>query len=231
VIQRENPSSLASGAAPAQDASLVASKSLVDRLGERLRRAAATEADLRTLDEYRSSFDEAYRSVITTIREKLHKRPSGRPRKTTDSIVAKLKRETIRLSQMQDIAGCRLIVADVREQDRLVDDLKRLFPEHTVIDRRRHPSHGYRAVHVIAEVQGKPVEIQVRTRLQDLWAQLCEVRSDEIDKDLKYGGGPTEERRDLDTLSQLVYHVEIGKLKHSRLKTAGRELLMLFTKR
>src|SRR5207249_2143742 len=145
--------SLATGAVPAQDAGLVAlSRSLVDRLGERLRRAAATEADLRTLDEYRSSFDEAYRSVITTIREKLHKRPSGRPRKTTDSIVAKLKRETIRLSQMQDIAGCRLIVADVREQDRLVDGLKRLFPEHTVIDRRRHPSHGYRAVHVIAEV-------------------------------------------------------------------------------
>ena len=75
------------------------------------------------------------------------------------------------------------------------------------------------------------LEIQVRTRLQALWAQLCEVRSDEIDKDLKYGGGPTEERRDLDTLSQLVYHVDIGKLKHSRLKTAARELLMLFTKR
>ena len=73
-------------------------------------------------------------------------------------------------------------------QDEVVEGLKELFSDPEVDDRREHPSHGYRAVHVIAEVQGKPVEIQVRTRLQDLWAQLCEVISDEIDKDLKYGG-------------------------------------------
>jgi ppGpp synthetase/RelA/SpoT-type nucleotidyltranferase len=34
-----------------------------------------------------------------------------------------------------------------------------------VIDRRINPSHGYRAVHIIAKVSGMPIEIQVRTSL------------------------------------------------------------------
>jgi len=84
---------------------------------------------------------------------------------------------------MQDIAGCRIIVADVREQDRLVDDLKRLFPERTVIDRRRHPSHAIVLYTSSRRCRASPSRSRFRTRLQDLWAQLCEVISDEIDKD------------------------------------------------
>lgn len=58
------------------------------------------------------------------------------------------------------------------------------------MDRREDPSHGYRAVHVIAEISGKPVEIQVRTSLQHLWAELSEKLSDHRDPAIKYGGGP-----------------------------------------
>jgi ppGpp synthetase/RelA/SpoT-type nucleotidyltranferase len=38
-------------------------------------------------------------------------------------------------------------------------------------DRREKPSHGYRAVHVIPRVDAHSIEIQVRTPLQDIWAQ------------------------------------------------------------
>jgi len=163
------------------------------------------------LDEYRSSFDSAYKTVIHTISRTLRKRPSGRPRKTVDSIVAKLNRETIRLSQMQDIAGCRLVVRDLGVQERMVRKLLAALPESTAIDRRQRPTHGYRAVHVIAVFGGKPIEIQIRTKLQDLWAQLSEKMADALGKDLKYGGGPEEERRLLDLLSEGIKRVEIGK--------------------
>lgn len=63
------------------------------------------------------------------------------------------------------------------------------FPGASVIDRRNNPSYGYRAVHVIAEISGKPVEIQVRTSLQHLWAEVSEKSSDVLDPTIKYGGG------------------------------------------
>jgi putative GTP pyrophosphokinase len=129
---------------------------------------------------------------VTTIRRELKLEPTGRPAKSTTSVVDKLRRESIRLSQMQDIAGCRLIVQNVIEQNRIVRKLRRRFQAATVIDRRKKPSHGYRAVHVIVTVSGKAIEIQVRSRLQHLWAEVSERLSDSVGAGLKYGGGPTK---------------------------------------
>src|SRR6266508_5493080 len=130
------------------------SKTQIDRLGDRLRKGSLSEADLRLLDEYRLSFGEAYHAVIRTIREKLHLDPTGRPVKSISSIAEKLRRESIRLSQVQDIAGCRVIVADVLTQDQTTATLCETFHETRVLDRRMNTSHGYRAVHVIATTQG-----------------------------------------------------------------------------
>ena len=88
------------------------SKSKIDRLGERLKGDQATEGDLRILDEFRRSFFPAYAIVIASITNRLQLQPTGRPAKSTSSIREKLKRESIRLTQIQDIAGCRLIVSD-----------------------------------------------------------------------------------------------------------------------
>src|SRR5262249_6618844 len=97
-------------------------------------------------------------------------RPTGRPAKSTTSVIEKLRRESIRLSQIQDIAGCRLIGAKIHDQNQMVTDLVAAFSTTTIIDRRKNPSHGYRAVHVIVQSQGRLIEIQVRTALQHLWA-------------------------------------------------------------
>src|SRR5205814_6139582 len=125
-------------------------------------------------DDYRRSFSEAYEFVVGAIRIKLAVEPTGRPAKSTTSISEKLLRESIRLTQVQDIAGCRLIVPEMADQDRLVASLKTLFESASVVDRREHPSHGYRAVHVVVKKSNKLVEIQVRTSLQHLWAELSE---------------------------------------------------------
>ena len=165
------------------------SKTQVDKLGDRLRKGDITEADLRLLDDYRRSFSEAYEFVVRAIRDELGLEPTGRPAKSTTSIIEKLLRESIRLSQIQDIAGCRLVVSGIEEQNGTVTLLQKLFRGVTVVDRRKNPSHGYRAVHLIVRHEGKLVEIQVRTSLQHLWAELCEKEADVFDPLIKYGGG------------------------------------------
>lgn len=183
------------------------SKTQIDRLGDRLREGSAGEANLRLLDDYRRSFGEVYEAVVRTIREQLQLEPTGRPAKSTSSIIEKLGRETIRLSQIQDIAGCRVVVADVTEQDRIIASLRTLFPEATIVDRRTNPSHGYRAVHVIVSAFGKLIEIQVRSALQHLWAELSEKLSD-TDPSIKYGGGEEQTRQMLAQTSELVAEIE-----------------------
>lgn len=184
------------------------SKTQIDQLGDRLRKGEVTEEDLRLLEAYRLSFDEAYEEVEASIHHAVHLEPAGRRAKTTSSIIGKLRRETIRLSQIQDIAGCRLIVKDVVEEDRVVDRLIGELAKAVVIDRRKQSSYGYRAVHIIATARNRTVEIQVRTELQHLWAQLSEKLSDARDPTIKYGGGDAETRKVLSTLSQAVENLE-----------------------
>jgi ppGpp synthetase/RelA/SpoT-type nucleotidyltranferase len=160
------------------------------------------------LDEYRRSFGEAHETVVAAIRDQLGLEPTGRPAKSTVSLVEKLHRESIRLVQVQDIAGCRIVVADVGEQERVVASLRGIFPQASVIDRRTAPSYGYRAVHIVAKISGKLVEIQVRTLLQHLWAEVSERLSDVLDPEIKYGGGDELIRKVLRTTSETVAKIE-----------------------
>jgi ppGpp synthetase/RelA/SpoT-type nucleotidyltranferase len=185
------------------------SKTQIDRLGDRLREGSPSENDLRVLDEYRLSFGEAYDTVVRTIREQLQLEPTGRPAKSTSSLIEKLLRESIRLSQVQDIAGCRVVVADVAEQEQVVVSLCSVFPGGSVVDRRANPSYGYRAVHVIAQLSGKLIEIQVRSSLQHLWAELSEKWSDVVDSTIKYGGGKEEIRHALTGVSETLADFEV----------------------
>ncbi len=144
----------------------------------------------------------------------------------------KLNRETIRLSQVQDIAGCRVVVSDVAAQERVVASLRDVFPDASVVDRRANPSHGYRAVHVIAQISGKLVEIQVRTSLQHLWAELSEKLSDVADPAIKYGGGPAAGHEKLTMTSRVVMmHEQLEQtqdLPEEQPQTIKNEIVRLF---
>ncbi len=159
----------------------------VDRLGERIKSSPLTEPDRRLLLEFRSSFLPAYQEVVTKIRDDFGFDPTGRPEKTPESIIAKLHRGETKLSRMQDIAGCRIIVEGRPLQNEVAGRLVQLFPDARVKDRREQPSFGYRAVHVIARAQGRQVEVQVRTSLQHAWANFVESLSDSMAVDLKHG--------------------------------------------
>jgi len=183
-------------------------KTQIDRLGDKLRSQVVSEQELKLLDDYRRTFSSAYDRVADKIRTAIGTPVSGRPAKSTTSIVEKLKRESIRLSQMQDIAGCRAIVADIGAQERAVESIRRDFPAATVLDRRRHPSHGYRAVHVVVREDDKPIEIQLRTPLQHVWAEMCEKFADIIDPAIKYGGGPPRVQASLSKLATVIEAME-----------------------
>ena len=112
------------------------SNTQIDRLGDRLRQGSPSESDLILLDGYRLSFGEEYDIVVRTIRDRLQLDPTGRPAKSTSSLIEKLQRESIRLSQVQDISGCRVVVTDIAEQVRVVASLESTFPGAIVVDRK-----------------------------------------------------------------------------------------------
>lgn len=112
--------------------------------------------------------------------------------KTEKTIIEKLRRFKTRLSKMQDVAGVRLVVQTFWEQDAVVASLTAAFAEARIEDRRRHPQHGYRAVHVIPTIDGRFVEIQVRTDEQHVWADTVEQLADAVGRDIRYGAKPTD---------------------------------------
>lgn len=198
------------------------SKSAIDRLGDRLRSGPAGESDRTLLDQYRTEFGPAYDHVFGTLKRSSNAIVTGRPAKSTVSIVRKLRRESIRLSQIQDVAGCRIVVRDLVEQQQLLPLIVKLFPGSVVFDRRRTPSHGYRAVHVVPVIDGYPIEIQVRSELQHGWAEFSELAADSIDPELKYGKGPEKFRI---LLLQLSERLESHELHHFGLYLRLQELL------
>ena len=111
---------------------------------------------------------------------------------------------------MQDVAGCRIVVSTVRDQNELVARLNEMFHDLRIVDRRATPSHGYRAVHAIAQVDGKPIEIQVRSQLQHLWAEFSESLADSKGQELKYGKGPILYQDLLLVLSNKILAFETG---------------------
>src|SRR5208337_3632038 len=100
------------------------SKTQIDQLGDRLRKGEVSDEHIGLLESYRFSFAEAYEEVVACIQNAAQLEPTGRRAKSTTSIIEKLRRETIRLSQMQDIAGCRIVVASLLVQNQVVERLK-----------------------------------------------------------------------------------------------------------
>lgn len=169
------------------------SRSKVNKLGERLRSVEAPSVDdLEMLERVRRAHEDARLEVVETLRREGLK-GTDRP-KTTSTIIEKLRRESgMNLSRMQDIAGVRLVIEGNRnDQDRAVERILGLFPDARTSDRREKPSHGYRAVHVIVRIQGWLVEVQVRTHLQDRWAQIMERLADRFGRQIRYGQPPSE---------------------------------------
>jgi ppGpp synthetase/RelA/SpoT-type nucleotidyltranferase len=173
----------------------------MDKLGKRLAADdVVSDEDLDLLLEVLTSYQAALDETQTRLRH-LGYSPTSRT-KTTSVLIDKLRREHSSLKSVQDIAGTRIICSDRDEQDEIVEAVLRCFADGfrppKVKDRRTEPSHGYRAVHLVVTVQDLPVEIQIRTQSQDLWAQIVESLGDRWGRQIRYGEPPLEPDRPLD---------------------------------
>jgi ppGpp synthetase/RelA/SpoT-type nucleotidyltranferase len=175
------------------------SNSQITKLGDRLRSGDFSEADLAMLDEFRQTYSEmdeqAYQLIQSTLASITGWTSTKRKRKTQQSIVEKLRRQPkLRLPQMQDIAGCRIVIEGGSQKANTLSDLLIGGFESLEwnIERKDRHAHGYKALHIIAKKGQKFYEIQLRTYAQDVWANLVESLSDESNS-LKYGGSDQEQ--------------------------------------
>ncbi len=95
------------------------------------------------------------------------------------------------------------MVPDLSVQDEVGRDVAATLAEVRMVHLRANPHSGYRAVHIIATSSGGvAVEIQIRTQMQDLYAQVSEKLADQYGEDVKYGGGPANVRSTLAILAR-----------------------------
>jgi ppGpp synthetase/RelA/SpoT-type nucleotidyltranferase len=167
----------------------------IDRLGDRLRISGELSTDdLAQLQALRREFD----NVLADARHSVAAAFSGisptTRLKTVQTLISKLKREpTMNLSQVQDVAGMRIVRdMSLSQQDELASKLVEHFEGGKVVDRRTKPSFGYRALHVVVKPNGRLVEIQLRTPLQDRWAQILERLADSWGRQIRYGLDPDQ---------------------------------------
>lgn len=164
-------------------------KSQIDRAGERLRKAETpSEADREIYNAHRASYLQPLNEVVQALRELASGMPVTHRLKRLDATVHKLRRQRTRLSSIEDIAGCRVVLPTWREQRELFDRVRGELEVVRERDYQRDPRHGYRALHAVVHVDDQPVEIQLRTELEDRWANFVDQLAQE-DLDIKYGGG------------------------------------------
>jgi putative GTP pyrophosphokinase len=137
-----------------------------------------------------------FKKRLKRVSEKIDKRALSAQRlKRVPSIIKKLRRRyggnkaTMKLTQMQDIAGCRVVMPNVELAKKLYNeyylhgDLK-----HKKINEKDYISNpkedGYRSIHLIyrynsdkgkKKYNGLLVEVQIRSKLQHLWATAVET--------------------------------------------------------
>src|SRR5947209_12148764 len=187
------------------------SRNQIDKLGRRLRDTdQPTDEDLALFIRYQDSLQSLYSdtreqvaAIFAEVLPNVPFEPSFR-RKQLVSAVAKLRREPMALSTMQDLIGFRVTVPTAVEQEKLRVNLP---ADWRVYDRRQRPSHGYRAVHVVRRTPAGSVEVQIRTQLQHLWAEFSELL-DRHYPGMKHGEGSGAVRFTLDYLSEHIAAVE-----------------------
>jgi hypothetical protein len=189
------------------------SKAKVDEAGRRFGdlRVALTDADvdeiLSKIDDWRSAHGfplSVFHQTLTATAESVESSALLVNRlKRLISIGRKLMNESTRLTQMQDIGGCRAVVntlANVRELAEAFGHAQSLHTLDHWDDYISYPrASGYRGVHMIYRYKavgnetrpfdGMKIEIQLRSMLQHAWATAVETVGTFTKQELKNGRG------------------------------------------
>lgn len=204
------------------------SKSLIDKAGRALAgQISVSEEQLLEFEYYFDEYRKSHLQPLSEITLELQGWLQGygdsyyiaQRLKRKPQISRKLKRLSARLTQLQDIGGCRIIVARNRDVDRLRDFIRQqlaggggftLLRETDYRERGRDDS-GYRALHLMLQRDGRTVELQLRSKIQHHWAEGIERTSVIYGRHLKEGDGDSAVIGYFKSLSDLFYEIEAGR--------------------
>jgi ppGpp synthetase/RelA/SpoT-type nucleotidyltranferase len=211
------------------------SKSQIDKSGRSLAfpKDELTEEDLELealFDAYRASHLQPLSETTMELQQWLYNYGSSyyiaQRLKRKPQIIRKLKRLSVRLSQLQDIGGCRIIVED----NKGVDDLEKfvsqqiskkanfkIYKKTDYRDKGRDDT-GYRSLHLILERSGKILELQIRSKIQHYWAETIERTSVIYGYHLKEKEGNPIVISYFKKLSDVFFEIENGKKLGAQLK-------------
>jgi ppGpp synthetase/RelA/SpoT-type nucleotidyltranferase len=192
------------------------SRSQTDKAGITLSKKEITEEDkneaLEILSQWRGAHSyplHIFKKTLKNYSEKTDRKSITVQRlKRVPSIIKKLNRVyefqegKIKLSRMQDIAGCRAIVKSIKNVWQLKEQYQKSKLRHKLIkeyDYITYPKRdGYRSVHLVykyesdrerKEYNGLLIEVQLRSQLQHIWATAVETTSLFIGQALKSSEG------------------------------------------
>lgn len=176
-------------AAPA----VIYSKSAIERAGEVLIVPDISNKDPQRLNDALNALsywrtchlvplDTAVRELEAVVRFRHKSAIVAKRLKRAPSIITKLRRfPEMKLQNMQDIGGCRVIVRSVKH----VNQLRRaLMARHAYREKNyiaKPKEDGYRGVHLVGKFPGEvagskhQIEIQLRTAVQHAWATAVEI--------------------------------------------------------
>lgn len=182
------------------------------------------------LDEYRKAHLTPLSEMTLELQEWLAQYGSryyiAQRLKRKPQILRKLRRFSVRLTQLQDIGGCRIILSTNPDIDKLLLFLKECVDKQSdmSIERvtdyrvRGRDDSGYRALHLILSRSGYKLELQVRSRIQHYWAESIERTSVIYGFYLKELEGNPIVVQYFKSLSDLFYDIEANRLPSTALK-------------
>ena len=180
----------------------------IDELGNRLRQGITAE-DRELYSDFEDSLDQIRFALEAELLELAPGAEVGSRTKRVETAAAKLQRRPeLSLSQVTDLAGCRIIVSSRAEQNAIVARLLTIYEVIDLDDKSDDPKSGYRAVHLDIRYRGRPMEIQVQTTNQHRWQQVSEEAAG-YDISIKYGGGHPIVRQALLELSELAWRCDL----------------------
>jgi putative GTP pyrophosphokinase len=141
------------------------------------------------------------------------------------TIIDKLAREPkMQVTQMQDIGGVRALLPSLPHIYAVSRRLRKTWTIVRVRDYIAEPKpSGYRALHLIVRRGGYPVEVQLRTVLQDAWANQVEEDGRQIGVGLKFGAGATDIHAYYLAVSDAFALLDLGEALPEELETALNE--------
>lgn len=166
--------------------------------------------------EYRAAFSRPLIKVNVNLRHYIKKAGcevvvAQRLKRLPRIAVKLIKQPRMRLSQMQDVGGCRAVLPNQEAVYSVLEGIRRNWDIITVDDYAEHPKPtGYRAIHPIVRRDERAIEVQLRTVGQQDWADEVERIDSRASYAAKDGDGPPEVRRYLQLLADAIAQSEAG---------------------